>query len=704
MIIVSAIFFMAQFVLAGTNIKVTGIDYIDTYGISADFLNNSLISRIPGYPRMAISQTNVVASNILDIYMQEGFDDSVVSITVKNQGIPSKSILKKAESGPGGDWTQKARIEFKLDEGIREKIREVVWISTDNIILKEEKTSGFLTPTLNRKSLQDKIILHVKEKKNRGYYDYTVIKISDILKKKTVKLKTLRTIIIVSPGERWRMGRYRFLDPGWDPKKTVLDLHPGKYFNLELLQKDIRSIGESYRLKGYPCVTVTTNLTKENGAITVDISVSDKSTGRFEGMRITGLSRTKPWVLNALVPFRAGDLFSEKKRETFESQLNSTGFFRDVSVFMTRTNADGFLLHADLKEQQTGLITIGATVASGPGLGGYIDVREMNFMGRGVKLMAHVEWQTFLKQYSCGVVLPPLTNMPFSVSFMPYFANQRFTNAFSPSASDQIPSFTLERAGLIAGLIYRTGFIHRIGVLNRFEHKEYFGSESPIPVRSPLYYRDSVFMFYRQNSLNHYYLPTKGNLITGSVEMSFGQNRASTYLKLKVEAEKIFPITGWSSFIAHGMMGMIVENPFLPAGAISSDDMFWIYQGEDLRGFAMDSGPGAQTGLGKLVCNLEYRLKIVKILEPYVFLDIGNLWDYASQMNLAFGQYPCSAGIGIRLSILMLPLNFSYGYRLQSKPGWSNHEGWGFDFSVGMLFGFSDSGSPSFESLIDGRL
>ncbi len=137
------------------------------------------------------------------------------------------------------------------------------------------------------------------------------------------------------------------------------------------------------------------------------------------------------------------------------------------------------------------------------------------------------------------------------------------------------------------------------------------------------------------------------------------------------------------SLVWHAGLGVAV--PFGNAKVIPFEKRYYSGGANSVRGWTIRSlGPGGYQGTGtridynnqagdvKLDLNLEYRAKIIGILELAAFTDAGNiwtLWDYESQPHGQitkdfYKQIAWSYGVGIRLDLSFFVFRVDLGVKL----------------------------------------
>lgn len=132
--------------------------------------------------------------------------------------------------------------------------------------------------------------------------------------------------------------------------------------------------------------------------------------------------------------------------------------------------------------------------------------------------------------------------------------------------------------------------------------------------------------------------------------------------------------------------GLGIAVPFGNASSIPFEKRYFAGGANSVRGWSVRSlGPGGYRGTGnridynnqtgdiKLDLNLEYRIKLVSVLELALFTDAGNIWtirDYETQPHGQFRftefykQIAWSYGIGLRLDFSFFVFRIDFGVKL----------------------------------------
>ena len=150
-----------------------------------------------------------------------------------------------------------------------------------------------------------------------------------------------------------------------------------------------------------------------------------------------------------------------------------------------------------------------------------------------------------------------------------------------------------------------------------------------------------------------------------------------------------------NSIVYH--LGLGVGVPYLNSTILPFEKRYYAGGANSVRGWsARTLGPGSynagttidymkQSGDIKLDLNLEYRTKLVWLLELAAFVDAGNIWTLKDEgqvggqfkFNEFYEQIALSYGIGIRLNFDYFVIRLDWGIKAYD-PSLSEGEGWRF--------------------------
>jgi outer membrane protein insertion porin family len=160
----------------------------------------------------------------------------------------------------------------------------------------------------------------------------------------------------------------------------VLEIAPGKIFNLNSIKPSVEKINELYRKKGY-FGPVEEFGPLEGSPETVSIAILEM---QVESVGIEGNKRTQPWLFGKLIKTRAGDSFNRERWMRDLGRIAATGWFsEDVRSRHTEPEPGMINLVAEVEEIKTRNLNVGAAIDPRNSVAGFLRVSETNMNGSG---------------------------------------------------------------------------------------------------------------------------------------------------------------------------------------------------------------------------------------------------------------------------------------------------------------------------------
>jgi outer membrane protein assembly factor BamA len=439
-------------------------------------------------------------------------------------------------------------------------------------------------------------------------------------------------------------------------------------------------------------------------------------------------------------------LYSDEAVERTYSALNSLGPVKYVNISFKETDnnlLDCYIIIIPAKTISLSTELEGTYTAGYWGVAGNVNVANRNIfkgaetlslLGRGA-----FEWQdgVWAQEYGGQVGLKfPRALLPFgSFDFKKSIhANTEFTSSFGYQLRPG--EFTTTNVG--AGINYswnRKQFQHIFQLFDlsyvQFPYISPAFKDSflnPIkPIFTPYNYENHFIMrmgyagsysTFNANrplqdySIAHYSIETAGNLLNGLSHL-LGSKKDSTgsyelfkiryaqYIKgeFNITHHQIFDSR--NSFVYHFDFG--IGAPYGNGDVIPFEKRFYSGGANSVRGWSESTlGPGIykritslprdfnQVGDIKLDMNMEYRAKMVWLMEGALFLDAGNIWtikDYSTQPGGVFrfdtfmNQIAIAYGLGLRFDFSFFIARVDLGLKLfnpalDRRDQWRVNPGW----------------------------
>ena len=616
-------------------------------------------------------QSNI--KRIEDLYKEKNYHNVKVSYNIKEQD------------------NNQVDIEFIIDEGKKILIKEIRFEGNQaypaNKLKKIMKTSekGFwswLTSSGDLKSedLNQDVELLTSFYHNSGYIQ---AKIGEPIVE--YKDNWIYITIKIDEGPRFKVGNVQIVGDLLKPEAELMKqikISKEEYFSRQVLRDDIIFIGDVYSDEGYAYADVIPNIDQNSEKLIVNITytISKGNLVYFEGIRITGNTKTRDKVIRRELEIYEQELFSGAKLKRGIRNLNKLDYFEDVKVNTNKgSEPDKMILDIDVKEKPTGTFSFGGGYSSTENMFVVGSISQRNLFGLGQLLQVKAQIGSQTTRYVLSFTEPWLFDIPLSAGFDLYDQQRDYDNYYNlNSIGGNIrfgyPVYDYTRAYLIYG--YDISDMSQLSPTASRYFREMEGKHTT----------SSITPSIRYDSTDKAFNPTEGSKISLSLEYA-GLGGDVGFTKTVGEAGRYFPLF-WSTVgFLHARAGYVSQHD----GALLPPwQRFYLGGINSLRGFSWDElspkdAQGEPYGGDKFVqFNVEYIFPLIKDigLMGVVFTDAGNLYDNGQSIEI--GNLRHSAGFGIRWYSPMGPIRLENGFILDPKPGESSTGRW--EFTMGQAF------------------
>lgn len=442
------------------------------------------------------------------------------------------------------------------------------------------------------------------------------------------------------------------------PEASARDLFGplvGDTLNTRRLEEAKSALRQLYTDKGLVRGRVVASAVSPDG--TLEVVVAE---GLISGVKVSGNQETKDHVILRELTLKPGNLFNVEQAKKDLQRVHNTGFFEDVNLHFEPQADLSDVLVIDVKEKQTGQVTLGAAFDAQFGLVGQLRVNKSNVFGTG---------QTVGVDLNLG-------------------------NSFFGSLSWYDPWFLQDRTSLGVNL-YRqrygaffTNFIDDRTGASVSIGRPLIGDPITSPLRGVLTLKgERVSIFDRSNRVapelsvtdtgtDTYFSASLGavydtrDIIQNPTSGWYGQlyltptTGSSTFFKANGSVAHYIGMTDWLTLAVGGRAGQLF-------GGLPSYERLWGFGLDAIRGWP-ESGILRGTSMGTL--SAEFRFPIVAPVMGAVFGDLGTYYEPGRTLDPAFaptfrlGDLPFYAGygLGVRLDTPMGAIRVDYGIRSMS--------------------------------------
>mgnify|MGYP001589503083 FL=1 len=286
----------------------------------------------------------------------------------------------------------KAKVEFKITEGQRLKIKKIIISGNKSFsnrrLLKLMKTKRAWL--FNGGSIKEEVFKEDIERLNAFYKKngFSDVELAYEIKENVRRPYLLAIEITIKEGMKYLAGNIEIKgNENIDKTQILLKLKecvPGKVFSQEALKEDISNIQSLYFDKGYIFAQVeeVASLNPATNRVDITYNITENEIAYVNRIKIRGNVKTKDIVVRRELRIKPGDRFDGEKLRRSKERLQNLGYFEEVSYDVEDAqvqdpNKKDLLV--DVKESKTGAFSFGGGYSSVDQFVGFMEIEQKNF-------------------------------------------------------------------------------------------------------------------------------------------------------------------------------------------------------------------------------------------------------------------------------------------------------------------------------------
>jgi outer membrane protein insertion porin family len=217
----------------------------------------------------------------------------------------------------------------------------------------------------------------------------------------------------IQEGQQFNVGAVTLVSERSDVDEAVfsaaLTLKPSVIYSPLAVEDDIARLERLAVMEGVDFLRVTPRLKRNDSTRTLDVAfVVDRGERIFiERINVSGNTSTLDNVIRRQFLAVEGDPFNPRALRAAVDRIRRLGFFDPVNVSTRAGNKpETVIIDLVVGEKPTGSLSLGAGYSSALGLGGIIEYRERNFIGRGQGLNFKIQGGSDNTTYSVRFTEP----------------------------------------------------------------------------------------------------------------------------------------------------------------------------------------------------------------------------------------------------------------------------------------------------------
>jgi len=489
----------------------------------------------------------------------------------------------------------------------------------------------------------------------------------------------------IDEGRRFRVGKVEVSGKDIEPKVNLLgivELSEEKYFDREVLAKDLQNLTDFFTSRGYAFAEVAPKIDRDEAqqVVNVDYDIKKGELVDFARINIIGNTKTRDKVIRRQLKVVEGARYSKADLERSVRNLQRLDFFETAELDTRKgKTADKMDVDVKVKEKATRYISAGAGYSSADEVFFQAQVAERNLFGRGQNLQFNAQLGTLANRFTLKFTEPWLFDIPLTWTMEAYNWSRDYDEydkkSWGGRTAFSYPIWDYTR--LYLSFIYDDAEISNVSS----------GAADVIKDQEGKLVTSAISSTLRRDSRDHHFLTTRGsdNSLTVDYAGRFLGGDAG-YIKGEANSSWYFPLFWDCVGFLHGRTGYITEND----GEVPIYERFYLGGINSIRSFGSgqvsprDPDTGDRIGGNKMVLfNAEFLFPLIKEqgVRGVFFFDAGNAYDNGDNIDL--GDLYYAVGGGIRWYSPMGPLRLEYGYNPDQKPGDPKSK---WQFSMGVFF------------------
>jgi outer membrane protein insertion porin family len=420
-----------------------------------------------------------------------------------------------------------------------------------------------------------------------------------------------------------------------------------------------------YADSGYIYATVTPEkqIDTTTHVAAINFKVNEGSRAAIANIDITGLQKTRRFVVTRELEFKKGEIINYSKLLDSQRRLYMTGLFRSVFI-IPRPGPDNDSSHVivmvRLNEKISSALKFSVGYGSIEKIMAGVEVSTINLAGTGEKIALRGNADfinrggelSFTEPWTFGFRLKTDLNLLYGFEEQPAF--HLYTTGMSLAIGRSFSRFT-------SGSLTARYENSRLASLNIVEPPGAFRPK----IRS-------VIADFKFDSRNDLFNATRGFYQDGNVELAgslLGGNNSFT--RTILTSKYFYPFSLGTIIATAYQVGWIA--PFGPTKIVSINERFFTGGPNSLRGFGYQRvGPLGVNGLPlggnfMMVGNLEIRRVIYTLVSGVVFVDGGNVWSRVRDFKI--NSLRVDVGTGFRVNTPIGLAGLDYGINVKPRPG-----------------------------------
>ena len=433
----------------------------------------------------------------------------------------------------------------------------------------------------------------------------------------------------------------------------------------EIIEKEISNL---IKFSGIRFFEINNLVKLKQGKADLLFEIRETKPVYVNNININGNTRTLDYVVRRELEIIEGDAYLTSEVNKITKKIKSLGFFKEVYVETKSINQNLVDIDINLKENQTGSFTAGASFGTLDGVTIITGLNESNIGGTGRAVEFMINNSDANNEYIFNTTNKFFLNRDMDLSFGLSYKERDYSKS---------SSYELDRYNFSTGLSYKfqDNLYHFSKV--SYELDDIYVTDTSTASSTIIDVQGRTAQFILENgitytTLNSFFFPRNGNFLKLSNTIETPSSSKNGYIKNTITFRKYVELNkDIASFQA--MIGNVFS---LNNTDILPNDKYSL-GGKWLRGFDnFGAGPrNSRTsyvgGNNILTTKIDYSKLLLKNDDNPIYLnffnDIGIVWDNKTVPTNANESIRSSAGFGIKFYSVIGPIAFTWGFPIEDE-------------------------------------
>ncbi len=441
-----------------------------------------------------------------------------------------------------------------------------------------------------------------------------------------------------------------------------------KTYNAAIAESIEKEISNLIKISGIRFFEINNLVNLKEGKADLLYEIQETDPMYVNNININGNTRTLDYVVRRELDITEGDAFLASELNTITKKVQSLKFFDEVLVEKKSINETLVDIDINVKENQTGTFTAGASFGTLDGITLVTGLNESNIAGTGRSLEFLINNSDKNNEYTFNTSDKFFLNRDMDLNYGLSYKERDYSKS---------SSYELEKYQISTGLSYKfqDNLYHFAKLSYELDDIYVTNSSTASSTIKDVQGRTSQFILENgitYSTLNSFFFPRNGNYLKFSNFVETPSSSKNGYIKNTFTFKKYLEFNkDIASFQA------IVGNIYsLNNSDILPNDKYSL-GGRWLRGFDnFGAGPrNSRTsyigGNNILATKIDYSKLLFNNDDNPIYLnffnDIGTVWDNKNLPTYSNESIRSSAGFGLKFYSIIGPIAFTWGFPIENE-------------------------------------